>query len=108
MFVLQMSLAVCLSGEAEAAYLALERFLPRVSPHVPGEGALVIAGVGAGAHVTSVRGLAQVLLIVALQSSQVGKDCGTKTAGKLSLQLHFFDDRIVVKGRIFLQAHFLW
>ena len=67
MLVLQMPLTVCLRGEAKVANLTFKGLLARVPPHVPGEGALVVAGVGAGAHVTPVGGLAQVLLVVALQ-----------------------------------------
>ena len=95
-FVPDMSLTIGLCGESKVTYFALKRLLSRVSPHVLEQGALVPGGVGAGAHVALEGGHQQVLLVVTLQSSQVGKHRWTQATGKFSLQLHLLEHGIIV------------
>ena len=95
-FVPDMSLTIGLCGESKVTYFAFKRLLSGVSPHVLEQRALVPGGVGARAHVALEGGHQQVFLVVTLQSSQVGEHSGTQATRKLSLQLHLFENGIIV------------
>ncbi len=84
MFIFQMPFTIGFGGEAIVAEFTFERLFTSMCSHVAGQGALVIARVGTRPNIAVVGCLGQVLLVMALQCTQIGVDSTAKSARKLS------------------------
>ena len=71
MLVLNMSLTIGFGSKTKVTNGAFKGFLSSMSPHVSGQGGLVIGAVGTGTNIADIRRSVHVLLIVSLQSPQV-------------------------------------
>ena len=91
-----MSLTVGLCGKSKITYFAFKGFLSCVAPHMLKKCTLVTGGIMTSAYITFKGWHQEVLLVVALESSQVGEHSSAESAGEFSLQLHLFEGRVII------------
>ena len=104
MFVFQVTFTIGFGGESVIAQFTFVRFFTGVGAHVPGQGAFVIAAVGAGPYVADVRRLSQVFFVVALEGSKIGVDSRAEPAWEFSFEFHILDDGIFLQANAFMST----
>ena len=91
-----MSLTVGLCGKSKITYFAFKGLLSCVAPHMLKKCTLVTGGIMTSAYITFKGRHQEVLLVVALESSQVGEHGSAESAGEFSLQLHLFEGGVII------------